>query len=191
MRRLFLAAAMTLFLSGSSRADVVTFSTGQSGADTNIQQGTSFIIDFGVVSGTTVTEIQTNFTMKIDGGSNNAPNATIQMSLYDAPDGGGTLLATSPSKSASDFTQQFTSGYNFDIPSISLVGPHNYSLVLWSNDTANGKYHIKTSVSSSDPNVPLGQVPGVPEPATYLSASLVAGLMGLGYIWRRRQLNVG
>lgn len=189
MRRAFLTIAVTLILSGSSRAGIsVTFSTDQSDSNVNIKKGKSLIFNFGVVSGATVTDIQTNFTMKIDG---NSPNANIGLSLYDAPAGGGNLIASSPSKSAGDFTKKFTSGYNFEISSISLVGPGNYSLKLWSDSTA-GKYHINDMVSSSDPvHVPIGGIPGVPEPSTVVSGSLIAGLMGLCYIWRRRQLKVG
>ena len=58
----------------------VTFSTGQSGSDVGIKKDTSLIFTFGVVSGATVTDIQTNFTMKIDG---NSPNANIRLSLYE------------------------------------------------------------------------------------------------------------
>jgi hypothetical protein len=132
----------------------------------------------------TVEKIKTDFMMKV---ADNTPNGDIRLSLYDAPDGGGILIDKSKSMSASDFTSDFESGYNFKISGLSLLGPGNYSLVLWS-DSTQGSFRIKSNVTSSDPTeVPLGGIPGVPEPSTVLSASLIAGLMGLGYFWRRRQ----
>jgi hypothetical protein len=197
MRRAFLALTLPILfvLSGNSRADLVTFSTDQTGADTKINADATSSWNFQLLAGgPTITEIQGIFDMKIDG---NTPTSNITFTLYQGFDGAEDPLAVvlgSVTLTPASFTKSF-SPVTFDISSLdlqsSLTIPTDFSVALTSPTPHNKTYHIKGGDFSGDPseyiNTGTPLAAAAPEPSTIVVA--LGALVPLGMIVVRRRLS--
>ncbi|MEP6755850.1 MAG: hypothetical protein ABJA67_10140 [Chthonomonadales bacterium] len=195
----FLAALSVLALSSNAAsAQIVTFSTDQTGANTQIDNVNSQVWDFSVNPGFTVSEIIGNFEIKL-GPSTVDP---IIFSLYDQFNGtghvsgaytpGGNLLGSATILPGA-VTQSFTP-LSFDITGLNLsAGP--YSVALQSNAGSNGseQYFFKGhggEFITQSPEVTPGGGPvtnaEVPEASGLIGA--VIGIATVGsLVYRRRK----
>jgi hypothetical protein len=194
MRR---AVLMGVLLAGlgsmpAPAAYLVTFSTDQSGGQTQIDVNHLTTFNFAVLSGAEpVTTVVGDFTMKVG----SKTSADVTFSLWQGLDGwktpGATLLA-STTKGPGDFTQQFASEL-FTLTGLGLA-PGNYSLALTSlaPDQQALAYFIKGGALTANParyidTNPQPAPPPVPEPASIVSIALGVGLAGLYGLRRRGQ----
>ena len=197
LRNLVLVAPIFFFASLADAAPIYYLSTGQPGAQTQIDVNhtstwsiaalTPFELGGGV------------FTMK--GGS--AVSATIQLALYQGTDATGTLLASTTLTSTTFCGQSANCGqfafhqFFFTTPILLSVGT-NYFAALTSSavDTQSQAYFIKSDASSiADANgTPIDPPPGtftpgaasdVPEPQSLAIGAIGLALIGIGRLSRR------
>ncbi|MDX2035043.1 MAG: PEP-CTERM sorting domain-containing protein [Isosphaeraceae bacterium] len=174
----------------------MTFSTDQTGANTQIDIDHTTIYNFYVLPGQSVTGILGDFTIK-RGSKTTEP---ITFSLWSGVDGLGTRLA-SISLAASSVSQSYESRI-FDLDPLGApLGPGSYSVQLSSmtGDQGSRQYFFKGGrFQSSDPaavsTVPPpsggGTPPAVPEPSTVLSAAL-GSVAALALARRRHRPGIG